>query len=158
MFGLTRVLLQTLETTGGEQSGWRVTELLYSLAASTPLLPLMTNQNCFLACQDPGMESMDYPYCWAFHQAAGSSQRVPCSCGCKGHTMALLPNFNSCKEQQDKDNYLPEELLTSGALRGYSPVFRYIVVPRSKTFPSWFKSASNAFKNNYWKEQNNISF
>jgi len=48
--------------TGGKESGWRVTELLCSLAASTPLLPLTTNQkNCFLECQDPGMKSMDHP-------------------------------------------------------------------------------------------------
>lgn len=47
---------------GGGEHGWRVTELLCSLAASTPLLPLTTNQkNCFLACQDPGMKSMNCP-------------------------------------------------------------------------------------------------
>lgn len=47
---------------GGEESGCGVTEFLCSLAASTPSLPLMTNQkNCFSMCQNPGMKSTDYP-------------------------------------------------------------------------------------------------
>lgn len=105
---------------GGGEHGWRVTELLCSLAASTPLLPLTTNQkNCFLACQDPGMKSMNCPWCWTLHRAAGFSQFGPHSCGRKGHTMAFLPYLSTGprKEQWDKGSYLPGELLASGALR-----------------------------------------
>lgn len=105
--------------TGGEESGWRVTDLFCSVAASTPSLSLRTNQkNRFLACQDPGMKKHGLPPALGF---ASSSQHVPCSCGRKGHTTALLPKFHSgpCKEQRDRDNHLSEELLTSGALRGY---------------------------------------
>lgn len=76
---------------------------------------MMTNQKIyFLVRQDPGMKG------WDLHQAAGSSQHVPHSCGGEGHTTALFPNFNRGlrTEQWDKDNYVPEETLTSGALKG----------------------------------------
>lgn len=105
--------------TGGEESGWRVTERLCSPAASTPSLPLRTNQkNRFSACQDPGMKSTDYPQRWALPALLSMCHAAV---GVKGHTTALLPKFHSgpCKEQRDRDNYLSEELLTSGALRGY---------------------------------------
>lgn len=45
---------------------------------------MANQQNCFSVRQDPGMKSMDCPPCWVLQQAAGFSQRGPCSRWCKG--------------------------------------------------------------------------
>lgn len=141
-----------------EESAWRVTELLCSLAASTPLLILVRKQkSCFSAWQDAGMESRACPSCRALEQAAGFSQHVPCSCVCQGqHSPPAQPQQGgSCREQgassgagstclwsakeQSRDQHLAQSLLHCAAI-----------------FPLFLKSAFNEFKNNYWKEQNRV--
>lgn len=152
------VLLQTLETNLEER------ECLESpLAPSTPLLRLVRNQkSCFSAWQGAGMKSTDCSPCWAWDQAAGFSQHVSCSCVYKGHPTALLPSLTAWILQrtvgqgslsmrgstcfwsakgQSRDQHFAQSLLRCGA-----------------TFPLFLKSTLNAFKNNYWKEQNPILF
>lgn len=120
VFGLTLILLQTLET---KPEGKRAAGELRSSCA--PWLPQhhrypwgQTRRTASWRAKILGWKSMDYPKRWALPALLS---KCHAAVGVKGHTTALLPKFHSgpCKEQRDRDNHLSEELLTSGALRGY---------------------------------------